>query len=388
MRSSRRPIEHLTPKYMRFLSCLFATALFATSLLAQKSGKAPRLPIGSDAPSFSLPGVDGKLHRLEDYSGSRLLVIAFTCNHCPTAQAYEGRLNDLANRYASKDVALVAISPNDDKAVRIDELGYSEYNDSLDEMKLRAAEAGFDFPYLYDGEDQKVSWAYGALVTTHILVFDEDRKLRYNGRVDDNDNPAVAKSHDARNAIDALLAGKPVPVEETKVFGCSVKWSSKRSAVADYIERWNEEEAELGLLEPSQVKALGRNDSEKLRLINVWATWCGPCVIEFPDLVDLHRQFRKRDFEVVSVSMDLPNKRAQVERFLSQQHASMTNYLFNSQDRFALIDHLDGDHWEGSLPYTMLVDPDGKVLYRVEGQFDAMELKQKIVGYLGRTYFD
>lgn len=373
---------------MKIVSCLLATVLFSTSLMAQKSSKAPRLPIGSDAPDFSLPGVDGKMHQLADYDASRLLVIAFTCNHCPTAQAYEGRLNELANRYASEDVALVAISPNDDKAVRIDELGYSEYNDSLEEMKARAADVGFDFPYLYDGEDQKVSWDYGALVTTHILIFDEDRKLRYNGRVDDNDDPALAESHDARNAIDALLAGKAVPVEETKVFGCSVKWSSKRAAVADFIERWDQEATELSLLEPDQVEALGSNDSDKLRLINVWATWCGPCVIEFPDLVDLHRQFRKRDFEVVSVSMDLPNKRRQVEAFLSKQHASMTNYLFNSQDRFALIDRLDGDHWEGSLPYTMLVDPEGKVLYRVEGQFDTMELKRKIVEYVGRTYFD
>jgi len=373
---------------MRYLSCLLIGLILTSSLLAQNSSKAPRLPIGSDAPPFSLPGVDGKQHSLEDYGDSRLLVIAFTCNHCPTAQAYEERLKELTNRYSSEDVAIVAISPNDDKAVRIDELGYTEYNDSLEEMKLRAAEAGYNFPYLYDGEDQKVSWAYGALVTTHILVFDEDRKLRYNGRVDDNDNPSIAKSHDAGNAIDALLAGKPVPVEETKVFGCSVKWSSKRSMVADYLEKWNEEETSVSMLEPDQVKALSSNGTEKLRLINVWATWCGPCVIEFPDLVDLHRQFRKREFEVISVSMDLPNKQRQVEGFLAKQHASMTNYLFNSQDRFALIDHLDGDNWEGSLPYTMLVDPDGNVLYRVEGQFEVMEVKKKIVGYLGRTYFD
>ncbi|MBT7867415.1 MAG: redoxin family protein, partial [Opitutales bacterium] len=263
---------------MRFLSYLLVSVIFTSSLLAQKSSKAPRLPIGSDAPPFSLPGVDGKLHSLEDYSGSRVLVVAFTCNHCPTAQAYEERLKELANRYSSKDVVLVAISPNDDKAVRIDELGYTEYNDSLEDMKLRAADASFNFPYLYDGEDQKVSWAYGALVTTHILVFDEDRKLRYNGRVDDNDNPAIAKSHDARNAIDALLVGQPVPVAETKVFGCSVKWSSKRSMVANYIDKWNQEETSLTLLEPGQVEALGSNNSEKLRLINVWATWCGPCV--------------------------------------------------------------------------------------------------------------
>lgn len=120
----------------------------------------------------------------------------------------------------------------------------------------------------------------------------------------------------------------------------------------------------------------------------MWATWCGPCTVEFPDLVDLRRQFRKREIEVISISMDLPDKRSATQKFLSSKHASMTNYLFNSNDCFQLINHLDGDHWQGSLPYTMLVAPGGEVLYRVEGQFDTMALKKKIVGYLGRIYFD
>ncbi len=328
------------------------------------------------------------MHSLEDFSESKLLVIAFTCNHCPSAQAYEERLNDLATRFPKEEVALVAVSPNDDTAVRLDELGYTEYNDSLAEMKLRAEDKNFQFPYLYDGENQEMSWAYGAWVTPHILIFDEERKLRYNGRIDDNDNPAEVTSSDTLNAIEALLAGQPVPVEETKVFGCSVKWASKRHTVADALERWNQEEATLELLEPEQVAPLVANDTENLRLINVWATWCGPCTVEFPDLVDLHRQFRKREIEVISISMDLPAKRAAAQRFLSSQNASMTNYLFNSSNRFSLIDALDGEHWEGSLPYTLLVAPGGEVLYRVEGPFDTMTLKKKIVNFLGRTYFD
>jgi len=371
---------------MKLFTYLALISLLATVLHAQD--KAPRLPIGSDAIPFDLPGVDGKMHTLEDYADSKLLVIAFTCNHCPTAKAYEERLNDLATRWSKQEVALVAISPNDDKAVRLDELGYTDYSDSLEEMKLRAQEKDFKFPYLYDGEDQKASWAYGALVTPHILIFDEDRKLRFNGRIDDNDNPAIASSFDTQDAIEALLAGKEVPVAETKVFGCSVKWASKRSMATEAMARWDQEEATLELLEPNQVTALSSNDSENLRLINIWATWCGPCKAEFPDLVEIHRQFRKREFEVVTISMDLPNKKPAAQKFLSKNAASMTNYLFNSTDRFALINQLDGDHWEGSLPYTMLVAPGGEVLYRVEGQFDPLLLKRKIADYVGRTYFD
>jgi thiol-disulfide isomerase/thioredoxin len=123
---------------MKILTFAIFTCLLASSLADQKSAKAPRLPIGSDAIPFKLPGTDGKMHKLEYYADSKLLVIAFSCNHCPSAQAYEQRLNDLATRYSKEDVTLVSISPNDDLAVRIDELGYTEYNDSLAEMKLRA----------------------------------------------------------------------------------------------------------------------------------------------------------------------------------------------------------------------------------------------------------
>ncbi|MBK1878487.1 redoxin domain-containing protein [Pelagicoccus mobilis] len=372
---------------MKILSILIFLTLAASNALGE-SAKAPLLSIGSPAPDFNLPGIDGKNHQLSDYDSSRLLAIVFTCNHCPTAQAYEQRLNELATAYSKEDLTLIAISPNDDKAVRLDELGYSEYNDSLEEMIERAKDAEFKFPYLYDGENQKVSWAYGAQVTPQVLIFDEERKLKFNGRIDDNDNPALAKSFETRDAIDALLAGKPVPVETTKVFGCSVKWSSKRENAAEFIERWNAEPSALSLLELDQLESLRKNDSENLRLINVWATWCGPCVAEFPDLVDIHRQYRGRSFETVTVSMDLPKTRSRVDAFLKAKAASMTNYLYNSTDRYALINALDGGEWDGALPYTLLVAPGGKVIYQAQGQFDPLQLKKAIVGHLGRTYFE
>ena len=217
------------------LACRFIllSVVFAfVTVPAWGAEKIETLAIGAKAPDFALPGVDGKVHRLSDYAGAKILVIVFTTNHCPTAQAYEDRLIKLADDYKDKGVALVAISPNDPKAVRLDELGYSDLNDSFEEMKIRAKHKGFNFPYLYDGETQKVSKAYGPVATPHVFVFDGDRRLRYAGRIDENErNPKEAKSHDTRNAIDALLAGKPVPVETTRTFGCSVKWSDKRDSV-------------------------------------------------------------------------------------------------------------------------------------------------------------
>ena len=145
------------------------------------------LPIGSTAPDFHLPGVDGKTHGLEDFAQAKVLVVIFTCNHCPTAQAYEGRIARLDSDYRDKGVAVVAISPNDPAAVRLDELGYTDLGDSFEDMKIRAKDHQFAYPYLYDGETQATAKAYGVLATPHVFIFDAERKLRYVGRFDDGE---------------------------------------------------------------------------------------------------------------------------------------------------------------------------------------------------------
>ena len=350
--------------------------------------EAPAVPIlakGSAAPDFDLPAVDGRRYSLKDFASSRLLVIVFTCNHCPTAQAYEERLQKLHDDYAKKGVAVVAVSPNDPKAVRLDELGYSDLGDSLEDMKLRAQERRFTFPYLYDGDTQAMTRRYGPVATPHVFVFDQARTLRFVGRIDDAENPAKTKVHDTRAAIDALLAGQPVPVERTKVFGCSIKWANKGGWVDEGQKRWAEEAVTLTPTDAAGLRALARNDSKKLRLINVWATWCGPCVIEFPELVTIHRMYRGRDFEIVTVSADPPEKRDAALAFLKEKQASTRNYVFETGDPYAMIDAVDVE-WQGALPHTMLVAPGGKVIYRSQGAFEPLALRRAIVGYIGRFY--
>lgn len=236
------------------------------------------LEIGARAPAFDLPGADGQRYSLEDFSGAEVLVVVFTCNHCPTAQAYEDRLIALHADYAPRNVAVVAISPNDPLAVRLDELGYSDVNDSLEDMKLRAQERGFRFPYLYDGETQAVSRAYGPVATPHVFVFDRDRILRYTGRIDDSERADRIQRRDTRDAIDALLGGQPVSDPVTRVFGCSTKWSDKRASAEESLRKWNSESADLKRVGADELRAICANASGdgKLRVINVWATWCGP----------------------------------------------------------------------------------------------------------------
>jgi len=183
------------PKYTVFLTLLF---LYSGTLLCAPAiadgNEHPTLAIGSPAPDFCLPGVDGQTHCLKEYAASKVLVIAFICNHCPTSQLYETRIKQIAEDYKDKGVAVVAIEPNNPDAVLLNEMGYTDVGDSLEDMKTRAEYRHFNFPYLYDGETQKISTAYGPTATPHIFVFDSDRKLRYEGRVDNNMREALAKA--------------------------------------------------------------------------------------------------------------------------------------------------------------------------------------------------
>ncbi len=329
----------------------------------------PTLSTGSKAPDFNLRDVSGKMYSLSSFSASKVLVIIFTCNHCPTAQAYEDRIIQLVNDCQSKSVAIVAIMPNDDQALRLDELDFSDLGDSYEDMKVRASEKKFNFPYLYDGETQAVANAYGPIATPHVFVFDQERKLRYQGRFDDTESPFITPTvNDTRNVIELILQGKEVAVTNTKVFGCSVKWSEKRSQVKKAFEAWAREPVKVDSIDEKGIKELLKNTSDK---------WCAACTKEFPDFIAINRMYRLRDFEFVSISADNANKKEQVQKFLVRNQASSKNYLYYG-DRYRMIEAID-PKWQGALPYTILVEPGGKIVYAKQGEIDPYQLRKIIV---------
>jgi len=188
-------------------------------LLAATTSCAAKLKIGQAAPTFSgLAGVDDKQHGLADYEKAKLVVVVFTCNHCPVAVAYQDRLIALQKDYESKGVQVVAINSNSPKV---------QPPDSFENMKKRAKEKEFNFPYLFD-ETQDVARHYGATCTPHVFVLDQDRKIAYAGAVDDNMKADKVKDHFLRNALDALLEGKKPPKEITRQFGCGIKWDKEK----------------------------------------------------------------------------------------------------------------------------------------------------------------
>jgi thiol-disulfide isomerase/thioredoxin len=337
------------------------------------------LEIGANAPDFNLKSVDGKFYSLASFKKADVLVIVFTCNHCPTAQAYEDRLIKLTSDYAKKNVAVVAIMPNDPACLRLDELDFSDIGDSYEEMKIRAKEKKFNFPYLYDGETEKASMAYGPVATPHVFVFDKERKLCYQGRVDDMESPfKTPTSPDARNAINAILNNQEVVVKTTKVFGCSVKWSEKKDLVEKVRREWAKEPVHLESIGVDSLKNMISNPSDKLRLINFWATQSPPSEKEFQEFVSINRMYRDRDFEFISISTDAPGNKDTVLKFLQVQQASNSNYIFNKDDKQIPMNAIVPS-WQGNLPYTILVEPGGAIVYAKAGPIDPARLKWTIV---------
>jgi thiol-disulfide isomerase/thioredoxin len=267
-------------------------------------------------------------------------------------------------------------------------MGYSDLGDSFEEMKIRAQEKKFTMPYLFDGSTQEMAKAYGPSTTPHVFIFDNQRKLRFCGRIDEMENPYQKPTqNDTRNAVTALLDMKPVPVEKTKVFGCSIKWSSKIAWRNKLDSDWKNKPVEVLEADVKSIKEIISNKTKKYRLVNVWATWCGPCVIEFPEFVTMQRMYGARNFEFVSISTDGSKKKEKVLEFLKNKTAAVKNYLSSSEDPYPLIEAVD-QNWSGALPYTLLIAPGGKIVYAHQGLVEPLELRKTIIKKLGRFFAD
>jgi thiol-disulfide isomerase/thioredoxin len=344
-------------------------------------GGSSRLPIGSPAPDFSLPGVDGKAHSLAEYASSRVLAIVFTSNHCPNSELYESRLRKLDEDFRGRGVTLVAVNSEREDAVSITDLAYSDVGDSLADMRARASHRRLEYPYLYDGDTQALAMKFGVEALPHIFVFDEQRKLRYEGRIDDEVNESLVKKRDARTAIDALLAGAQVPAERTDFVGCTLGSAAESSRRQEELARIEAEPVTLQMAGEDELKKLRPNPTGKLLLVNFWATWCGPCVTEFPELQATYRMYRKRGFDFVSVSSDDPDDKPKVMEFLKKNHASSRNLQFATPDTFGLQAAFD-PAMPAAVPFSVLIAPNGDVLFQQLGELDFLKLRRAILANL------
>lgn len=382
---SRADLSH--PSWpVRFLWALAPVVICALVAIPGSSDEPdhthPTLAIGAAAPDFCLPGVDGQTHCLKDYAAAKVLLIAFICNHCPTSQLYETRIKQIAADYKDRDVAVVAIEPNNPNAVRLDEMGYTDVGDSFEEMQIRAEYRRFNFPYLYDGETQKISNLYGPTATPHVFIFDADRRLRYEGRVDNNPRESLVTRQDARLALDALLAGKPISPAKTPSVGCSTKWLYKEEGRREELAEIEKQPIRVKPASADDLRALRKNPTGKLLLVDFWATWCGPCRKELPAFETMYRMYGHRAFDLVTVSINYPDEKPGVEKVLQAEHATSTNLILGSTDLYSQLAAFDPD-WSAAVPYTLLIRPDGTIAYKVQSSnVDPMQLKRLIIANL------
>jgi peroxiredoxin len=336
----------------------------------------PILPIGSPAPDFVLPGGDGRMHRLSDYASYPVMVVLFNCVHCPMAQLYESRVQRLYDDYKNKGVGFVVINPNSEAALGPGGGGgYSDMSDSLEGIMVRVRYRHMTYPYLHDGETQGVTRAYGPTATPHIFVFDKERKLQYEGRIDDSPREPLAKSFDARNALDAVLAGKPAPVTHTASFGCSTKWINLEAQQAT-MAKVLAEPVTLDMATADDLKKLRANQTDKTVVVYFWATWMQTSVDSLPRIVETYHWFRGRKVDVVTVSTNSPEDKAAVTKALQDAHAGTHNLLLASDHTSELLRAFDST-WETGVPFTVIIAPGGQVIYHETGEIRPQILAER-----------
>jgi peroxiredoxin len=364
------------------LVCLGAAPLFAQGVSAvhalSPASEHPLMAIGTVAPEFSLKGTDDKIHTLAEFSSAKVLVIIFESVHCPVSENYEGRIQKLYDTYRNKGVAFVAIDPNNPSAVRLDELGFTDLTDSPEDMKIRVRERHIPWPFLYDGATQEVVQKFGAVATPHVFIFDADRKLRYEGRIDDNQNPALVVTHDARDAIEALLNGQLVAVSHRPAFGCSTKWLSK---AADVQREWAKIVAEpVAVAEAStgELNSLRANVGDNVTVVHFWNLQNKNLTHDFAQLETTYRMYRGRSFSFVTINTDAQGDADKVMEFLKSQHASSRNLRISPADLTA-VQNLFESSWGKNEEFTAVIAAGGKIVYSHKGPVDILDLRHAVL---------
>ena len=359
---------------------------------------------GETLPYFKLQAVNGKVYTNKDFN-KKVLAIIFLSNHCPTAQAYEKRIIKLYNKY--KDlVDFVLVTSNSPKALNPDELRYTDYGDTIQDTLARSKEIGLKIPYLYDADKQYLATALGALTTPHIFIFDEKRELYYNGAIDNAPNHhrnkiTKPKKLYAENAINSILKNKVLDVRETRPTGCSTKWLYKAKIVEQKEKKFLQKKVHLKTIVLKNLANFMNKEDGRYKVFKFWATWCQSCIEDFPIYREIMRQYDGRNIDFYTISLDEEVAHQKVLEVLNEENMALphrfakrlkkrgeitNNYRLTISDIETIAKKID-PKWRGPIPYMIITDPKGKIVYRHEGSFDKpIAIKKEIIKLIGRLF--
>lgn len=377
----------MKPILFSLLTCL---VLLGASIAQSPVSAATILTSGQPAPEFELKDLSGEPHALKSYRG-KLTVISFLSARCPISNAYKDRVKAVAEDYAKQGVAFLGINASADEPI--------------EEVRAHAEQNQFKFTILKD-DGNVVADAYAAERTPKVYVIDAEGVLRYQGRIDSSHNPRLVKRQDLRAALDELLAGKPVSVASTQAMGCilqrvegtqdlaqsktakpvvtkpvTAKPATGKPAAAKSAAKPATAVAagpKVPLLKPAAFGALIKQSQGKVLIINFWATWCGPCVAEFPELVKIDLAYRDKGVRMIGITADdLEDVKPKVIPFLREQKAQYENFLQDTDDPQQMVDVVMKD-WPGVLPATFVYDKTGKLVWHRFGIIDRDALTAEI----------
>ncbi|MCI0523908.1 MAG: redoxin domain-containing protein [Acidobacteria bacterium] len=336
---------------------LICLMLITVMFISLKGGPVPSLPVvGQPAPDFTLADLNDQSHSLKDYRG-KTVVVSFISARCPISNAYKDRIRAVADEYGKRGVAFLGVNSNSDE--------------SLEEMRAYAAKNNLTFTILKD-PGNVVADEYAAERTPKVYVIDGEGVLRYQGRIDNSQNLRMVKRNDLREALNEMLSGKPVSVAETKALGCLIKRVQDISVVPAKAPPAQPKSADpiVAALKPADFAKFKDSAKGKVLVINFWATWCGPCIAEFPEFVALDAKYRDKGVKFVGITADDPaDVQPKVIPFIKKQKVAFDIVLQDTDDPQEMIDQINKD-WPGVLPATFVYDKQGNLAYSRFGIID------------------
>src|SRR5262245_24274144 len=340
----------------RVISTLLFVGLALTiSLKAQSDKNAiSAAAIGKTVPDFTLKDLNGQSYSLKNFRG-RITVVAFISTQCPISNGYNERMRSIAEDYNKEKVAFLGINSN--------------FNESPAEIKAHAGKNNLTFPILKD-EGNKVADTFGALRTPEIVVIDTEGALRYHGRIDNSRDLRRVNRQDLREALNELLAGKTPTLSEGKAFGCPIKRLQNKKAE----NQAKNFEPKIGRIKPVDYNKFKDAEKGKVLVVNFWATYCGPCVVEFPEFVMIDQKYREKGVKIVAISADeIADIKPKVIPFIKEKKARFDVLVQETDDPQEMIDVVDKD-WQGVLPATFVYDKQGNKILTRYGIIDREQL--------------